>query len=85
MVRILIAMRATALGNARRSRFGILSVIATAAVGLVTAGSTLWLGFTAAGGAFGGADQLALLMLTWSAGRIGFAAFSGGDPGIALD
>jgi len=85
MVRILIAMRATALGNARHSRFGILSLVAAVVVGLATASSTLWLGFTAAGGASGGADQLALVMLTWTAGRIGFAAFSGGDPGIALD
>jgi ABC-2 type transport system permease protein len=85
MVRILIAMRAAALRNARQSRFGTVALIGGAIAGLATAVSTLLLGATTTAGRTGGADQLGLVMLSWMAGRIGFAAFSGGDPAIPLD
>jgi ABC-2 type transport system permease protein len=85
VVRVLIRMRAAALANVRQSRFGIVSLIAGAVIGLLVAGSTLLLGFTATVSSPGGADELALVILTWSVGRVGFAAFSGGDPAIQLD
>ncbi|MHA7985102.1 hypothetical protein ACX9R5_04775 [Rathayibacter sp. CAU 1779] len=86
MVRILMHMRAAALANVRRSRFGTVSLIAGAFFGLLVAASTLLLGFTATGiEASGASDQIALVILTWTVGRVGFAAFSGGDPAIQLD
>ncbi len=85
MVRILIAMRAASLRNARRSRFGTVALVGGGVVGLATAVSTLLLGATADGPPSGGADRIALVTLTWMAGRVGFAAFSGGDPAVPLD
>jgi ABC-2 type transport system permease protein len=85
VVRILIGMRGAALANVRHGKFGITSLIVASLLGLVAAGATLLLGFTAGGSAQGGADQLSLVVLTWAAGRVGFAAFSGGDPAIPLD
>lgn len=83
MVRILTGMRTAALANARHTAFGIVSIVGAALLGLVAAAATLLLGFTAP--LSGGADQLALLLLTWVAGRVGFAAFSGADPAMPLD
>jgi ABC-2 type transport system permease protein len=76
-------MRGFALANARHTTFGIVSLIGAALLGFVAAGATLLLGFTAP--AAGGADQIALVLTTWAAGRIGFAAFSGTDPALPLD
>ncbi|MFF1877749.1 hypothetical protein [Leifsonia sp. NPDC058230] len=85
MVRILIRLRAASIGNARQSRFAAGSLIAAGVFGLLVAGSTLLLGFTVTGSIAGSADQLALVVLTWAVGRVGFVAFSGGDPAITLD
>jgi ABC-2 type transport system permease protein len=76
-------MRGFALANARHTRFGVISLVGTALLGLIAAVATLLLGFTAP--ASGGADQIALVLLTWAAGRVGFAAFSGADPAMPLD
>jgi ABC-2 type transport system permease protein len=76
-------MRGYALANARQSKFGILSLVSAALLGIVAAGASLLLGFTAP--LAGGADQIALVLLTWAAGRVGFAAFSGADPAMPLD
>jgi ABC-2 type transport system permease protein len=81
----LIRMKRAALSNARQTHFGTVSLVVSGLLGLATAASTLLLGFTAAGTPAGGADQLALLLLTWTAGRVGFAAFAGGDAAIPLD
>ena len=83
MVHVLATMRGYALANARQSRFGTASLIAAALLGLVAAGATLFLGFTAP--LSGGSTQIALALLTWAAGRVGFAAFSGADPAMPLD
>ncbi|HEX4444566.1 MAG TPA: hypothetical protein VHZ81_13430 [Galbitalea sp.] len=85
MVSVLIEMRAAALRNARHTRFGLVSLVGSGVIGLLAAGSTLLLGFTAAGNATTIGDQLDLLTLSWAAGRVGFSAFSGGDPAISLD
>jgi ABC-2 type transport system permease protein len=85
VVSILIEMRASALRNARHTRFGLVSLIGAGLLGLLAAASTLLLGFTATGNPVAITDQVDLLALSWAAGRIGFAAFSGGDPAISLD
>ncbi|AHH17919.1 hypothetical protein NONO_c31320 [Nocardia nova SH22a] len=85
MVHILIRMRAAALAHASTSRFGALSLIVGALVGLTIALSTFVLGFGETTTDTGGASRLALVTLTWVAGRIGFAAFSGGDPAVPID
>jgi ABC-2 type transport system permease protein len=76
-------MRRYALANARKSKIGIISLIGAVLLGLVAAGASLLLGFTAP--ISGGGDQLALVLLTWAAGRIGFAGFAGADPAMPLD
>lgn len=83
MVLVLAQMRRFALRNTRQTKFGMVSLLSAALLGLVAAGATLLLGLTAP--LSGGADQIALALLTWAAGRIGFAAFSGSDPAIPLD
>jgi ABC-2 type transport system permease protein len=76
-------MRGFAIANARRTKFGVVSLIGAALLGLVAALATLLLGFTAP--ASGGADQISLVLLTWAVGRVGFAAFAGSDPALPLD
>lgn len=80
-----MAMRAAALRNARQSRFGTLTLLGAGVFGLLVAVTTLLFGITAPATGIGGAAQLGLLTLSWVAGRIGFAAFSGGDPAVPLD
>jgi ABC-2 type transport system permease protein len=76
-------MRTAAARNTRLSRLGIAAVVGAIILGLITAGSTFMLGFTAP--LTGGDAQLSLLVLVWAIGRIGFAAFSGADPIVPLD
>lgn len=83
MVRVLAKMRGFALANARQTKFGVVSLVGAALVGLIAAAATLLLGFTAP--LVGGAAQIALALLAWTAGRVGFAAFSGADPAMPLD
>ncbi len=85
MVHVLIQMRAAALANVRSSRFGTLSLAVGGALGLLVAVSTLLVGFSSSVTVTGGADRIALVTLTWVAGRIGFAGFAGGDPALPLD
>jgi ABC-2 type transport system permease protein len=80
-----MAMRAAALRNARQSRFGTAALLAAGVFGLLVAVSTLVFGITTSARGTGAAAQLGLLTLSWMAGRIGFAAFSGGDPAAPLD
>ncbi|GAB3912756.1 hypothetical protein GCM10011575_22150 [Microlunatus endophyticus] len=80
-----MGMRAAALRNARQSRFGTVALLAAGVFGLLVAVSTLLFGITTSARGTGGAAQLGLLSLSWMAGRIGFAAFSGGDPAVPLD
>jgi ABC-2 type transport system permease protein len=83
MVRVLVAMRGFALANARQSKFGILSLVGAGLLGLFASAVTLLMGFTAP--LAGGDAQIALVLLAWVAGRIGFAGFSGADPAMPLD
>lgn len=83
MVRVLVTMRGFALANTRHTRFGIASLIVTALLGLLAASATMLLGFTAP--LRGGDAQIALVVLAWVAGRVGFAAFSGADAALPLD
>ncbi|MGO4535713.1 hypothetical protein [Leifsonia sp. 2MCAF36] len=83
MVRILIRMRAAGLSNMRQSPFGIVALVGTATVGLLTAAGTFLTGFTAP--LHGGLGEISLLVLVWTCGRIGFAAFSGPDSVTPLD
>ena len=85
MVQLLIAMRAAALRNARQSRFGTVALLGAGVFGLLVAVTTLLFGITTSATGTGGAAELGLLTLSWVAGRIGFAAFSGGDPAVPLD
>lgn len=84
MVRVLIEMRAAALRNTRRSRFGTLALAVGSPAGLAVAISTLVLGWTG-GRTAGVADEIALSTMTWCLGSMGFAAFAAGDPAVPLD
>ncbi|QDZ15682.1 hypothetical protein [Humibacter ginsenosidimutans] len=67
----------------RRTRVGNASIVVALVLGIVTSGATLLLGMTAP--AAGGADEVALILLAWAAGRVGFSAFAGADSSLPLD
>jgi ABC-2 type transport system permease protein len=83
VVRILIGMKAAALKNMHRTRVGTASIVIAVVLGILTSGATLLLGMTAP--TSGGADEIALILLAWAAGRVGFSAFAGADSSLPLD
>lgn len=84
MVRVLIAMRTAAQRNARRTRFGVVAAIVAIVLGLLIAGLSALVGW-GAGPPHGMAAEIALVILSWVLGRLGFAAFAGGDPAVPVD
>ncbi|HWD62905.1 MAG TPA: hypothetical protein VG369_10450 [Humibacter sp.] len=85
MVRILIQMRAAMLAHRRSSTFGTVSLIFFAAVGLLSALSTLWLGFAPYPTSSAGTDVLAVVMAVWVIGRVAYAAFTGGGGTLRIE
>lgn len=85
MVRILIHMRSAMIAHQRSTRFGTISLIFFAAVGLLSALSTLWLGFVHYRTPAAGASVLAIVMAVWVLARVAYAAFTGGDGTLRLE
>ncbi|WP_243063993.1 hypothetical protein [Humibacter sp. RRB41] len=85
MVRILIQMRAAMLAHRRSSAFGTASLIFFAIIGLLSALSTLLLGFTHYPTASAGTDVLAVVMAVWVIGRVAYAAFTGGGGTLRVE
>ncbi|GAA5188182.1 hypothetical protein GCM10023322_38210 [Rugosimonospora acidiphila] len=85
MVRVLIRMRAAMLANRGATRFAVVSTIVSAVLGLLTAVGTLLIGFRHYSSVQGATDVVAVTMAVWVIGRIGYAAFAGGDASLRFE
>jgi ABC-2 type transport system permease protein len=78
-------MRAAMLAHEAHTRLGVVSLIASALFGLLTALATLFLGVTRYPTAAAGTDVVALAVASWLGVRLAYAAFAGGGSTLRFE
>lgn len=85
MVRLLIRMRAAMIAHQRSSKFGTISLIFAAVIGLLTALSTMSLGFVHYPRPTAGTNVVVVVMAVWVIACVAYAAFTGGGSTLRLE